>query len=158
MALPIGTKAPDFTLKTMTADGLADISLSDSIGKSSTVLLFFPAAFTSVCTTEMCDTSAGLASYEALNAKVIGISVDTPFSQAAWAKKEGITVPLASDLNKSVIKAYDVVFENLADVGDAAARAVFVIDKAGMIVHSEQTPTPKDMPDFEKVEAVLKSL
>jgi peroxiredoxin len=158
MALPTGTKAPDFTLKTMTAEGLADLSLSDTAGKSNTVLLFFPAAFTSVCTTEMCDMSGGLQKFADLNAKVIGISVDTPFAQNAWAKKEGITIPLASDLNKEVTRAYDVLFPNLADIGDTAARAAFVIDKTGQIVYSEQTPTPKELPDFAKIEEVLKGL
>ena len=158
MALPTGTKAPDFTLKTTTAEGLADISLSDYVGKSSVVLLFFPAAFTSVCTAEMCDMSGGLGKYAELGAAVIGISVDTPFAQAAWAKKEGITLPLASDLNKTVTNAYDVLFPMLAGVGDTSARAAFVIDKAGTIVYSEQTPTPKDLPDFEKIEETLKGL
>jgi len=158
MALPTGTTAPDFTLKTMTPDGLVDISLSGSLVESNVVLLFFPAAFTSVCTAELCDVSGGLGKYAELNAKVIGISVDTPFAQDAWAKKEGITIPLASDLNKTVTNAYDVLFPNLAGVGDTSARAAFVISKAGEIVYSEQTPTPKDLPDFEKIEAALKAL
>jgi peroxiredoxin len=158
MALSTGTKAPNFTLKTMTADGLADISLSDYAGKSNVVLLFFPAAFTSVCTAEMCDMSGGIGKYADLGATVVAISVDTPFSQAAWAKKEGITIPLASDLNKEVTKAYDVLFPNLVGIGDTAARAAFVIDKNGTIVYSEQTPTPKDLPSFEKIEEALKSL
>jgi Peroxiredoxin len=158
MALAPGNLAPDFTLKTMTADGLADLTLSDFRGKSNVVLLFFPAAFTGVCTQEFCDLSGGLQKYAGLNAEVIGISVDTPFAQDAWAKKEGITIPLASDLNKEVIRKYDVVFPNLAGVGDTAARAAFVIDKAGLIVHSEQTPTPKELPDFAKIEEVLKGL
>lgn len=157
MALPIGTKAPAFTLKTSTADGLEDIAIGGPAA-TATVLLFFPAAFTGVCTAEMCDVSGGLARYADLNAKVIGISVDSPFSQAAWARKEGITIPLASDWNKEVTKAYDVLFPNLAGAGDAAARSAFVINAAGEIVYSEQTPTPKDLPDFAKIEAALKAL
>lgn len=158
MALPTGTQAPNFTLKTTTADGLADISLADYAGKSNVVLLFFPAAFTSVCTTEMCDMSGGLQKYADLGAAVIGISVDSPFSQAAWAKKEGITLPLASDWNKETTKAYDVLFPNLAGAGDAAARAAFVVNKEGVIIYSEQTPTPKDLPSFQKIEEVLKAV
>jgi peroxiredoxin len=158
MALQPGTQAPDFTLKTTTAEGLDDLTLSANFGKSNTVLLFFPLAFTSVCTQEMCDVSSGLAKYAELGANVIGISVDSPFAQGAWAKKEGITIPLASDLNKEVTKAYDVLFPNLVGIGDTAARAAFVIDKAGQIVYSEQTPTPKDLPSFEKIAEVLKSL
>jgi len=106
----------------------------------------------------MCDISGGLQKYADLGAKVIGISVDTPFAQDAWAKKEGITIPLASDLNKEVTRAYDVLFPNLAGIGDTSARAAFVIDKAGKIVYSEQTPTPKDLPSFEKIEEALKGL
>ncbi len=158
MALPVGTQAPDFTLKSMTKDGLADITLSQNFGEKPTVLLFFPAAFTSVCTTELCDVSGGLAAYEELGASVIAISVDTPFAQAAWAKQENITLSLASDLNKTVTAAYDVIFPNLAGVGDTAARAAFVIDQAGKIVYSEQTATPKDLPDFTKIKEALAAL
>src|SRR5438552_9543687 len=116
MAIPVGTKAPDFTLKSKQASGLVDVKLSNNFGKKNTVLLFFPAAFTSVCTKEMCDISAGLSGYSGLNADVIGISVDTPFSQEAWAQKEKISFTLASDLNKETIKKYDVVFPMLAGV------------------------------------------
>lgn len=158
MALPIGTKAPDFTLKSMAADGLVDVTLSENIGKKATVLLFFPLAFTSVCTQEMCDVTAGLGKFSDLKAEVLGISVDSPFAQAAWAKKENITIKLVSDLNKTVTKAYEVVFPGLAGIGDTSARAAFVIDSAGQIVYSEQTATPKDLPDFAKIEAALKAL
>ena len=155
MALSVGTKAPDFSLKTKTAEGLSDVKLSDHLGKNSVVLLFFPAAFTGVCTSEMCDVSAGLPGYEELNAKVIGISVDSPFAQEAWAKQSGITFPLASDYNKTTIKAYDVVLDDLAGIGSSAKRAAFVIDREGVIQYSEATPTPKDLPDFEAVKAAL---
>lgn len=158
MALEIGTKAPDFTLKSMSADGLVDMTLSSNFGKRATVILFFPLAFTGVCTQELCDVTAGLQKYADLNAGILGISVDSPFAQSAWAKKEGISIPLLSDLNKGVTKAYDVVFPGLAGIGDTSARAAFVIDQAGMIVYSEQTPTPKDLPDFGKIEAALKAL
>ena len=158
MAIPVGTKAPDFTLKSKQSTGLVDVKLSNNLGKKNTVLLFFPAAFTGVCTQEMCDISAGLSAYAGLNADVIGISIDTPFAQEAWAQKEKITITLASDLNKEVIKKYDVVFPMLAGVGDTAARAAFVIDKNGVVQYSERTPTPKELPDFAKVKATLEKL
>src|SRR5467141_1578625 len=143
MPLPVGSKAPDFTLKSKSpAD--ADVKLSNSFGKKNTVLLFFPVAFTGVCTKEMCD--------------IIAVSVDSPFAQQAWAQKEKIGITLASDLNKEVIKKYDVVFPMLAGVGDTAARAAFVIDKNGVIQYSEQTPTPKDLPNFDKVKETLAKL
>ena len=158
MALSPGTLAPDFTLKSMGAEGLCDIKLSEYLGKENVVLLFFPLAFTSVCTEELCGVSSSIESYRGLNAKVIGISVDSPFAQAVWAQREKISIPLASDLDKKVIAAYDVVFKKLAEIGDTAARAVFVIDRDGVIRYSEQTPTPKDLPNFEKVREVLATL
>jgi peroxiredoxin len=158
MAISVGSKAPDFTLKSKQQSGLVDVKLSDNFGKQNTVLLFFPAAFTSVCTQEMCDISANLGAWASLKADVIGISVDTPFSQEAWANKEGISLKLASDLNKEVTRKYDVLFPNLAGIGDTAARAAFVIDKQGVVRYSEQTPTPKDLPDFNRVREVLGQL
>ena len=156
MPIPVGTKAPDFTLKSKTTSGVVDVKLSDNFGKKNTVLLFFPLAFTSVCTAELCDVSNGLSSFA--GADVIAISVDSPFAQEAWAKTNNIQARLASDLNKSVIKSYDVVFPMLAGVGDTAARAAFVIDKNGVVQYSEQTPTPKDLPNFEAVKAALANL
>ena len=158
MALSVGSKAPDFTLKSKTANGLRDISLSANSGKKNTVLLFFPLAFTGVCTAEMCDVSAGLASYSELDAEVIAVSVDSPFAQEAWALKEKIGITLASDLNKTTSQSYDVLLEDLAGIGRAAARAAFVIDKSGVIQYAEQTPTPKDLPNFEAVKAKLAEL
>jgi peroxiredoxin len=158
MALSIGTKAPDFTLKSKTAAGLVDVKLSNNFGKKNTVLLFFPAAFTGVCTAELCDITAGLSQYTGLNADVVGISVDTPFAQEAWAKQEKIGITLVSDLNKNVTKEYDVVFPMLAGVGDTSARAAFVIDKNGVIQYSEKTATPKDLPNFTAVKETLAKL
>ena len=106
----------------------------------------------------MCDLTAGLNAYKDLGADVIGISVDSPFTQEAWAQKEKIGITLASDLNKTTIKAYNVVFPMLAGVGDTAARAAFVIDKNGVVQYSEQTPTPKDLPNFDAIKAALAKL
>ncbi|HSI86206.1 MAG TPA: redoxin domain-containing protein [Candidatus Methylacidiphilales bacterium] len=156
MPLQVGTSAPDFALKSKNGD-LTTVKLSDNFGKTNTVLLFFPLAYTSVCTQQMCDVSAGISAYQNLNATVYGISVDSPFAQEAWAKSAGITIPLLSDLNKTVTKAYDVVFPNLADIGDTSARAAFVIDKAGQIIYSEQTESPKHLPNAEAIAAALAS-
>lgn len=156
MPLAVGTKAPDFTLKSKAADGLKDIKLSDYAGRQ-LVILFFPLAYTGVCTQEMCDQTSGLAEYEQLGASVVAISVDSPFAQEAWAKANQIKVTLASDLNKTVIKAYDVVFPMLAGVGDTAARAAFVVGKDGVIKYAEQTPTPKDLPNFVAIKQALRN-
>ncbi len=156
MPIAVGSTAPDFTLKSKNADGLVDVKLSDNGGKS-TVLLFFPLAFTGVCTQEFCDVTAGLSAYDELNARVIGISVDSPFAQEAWASANNISITLASDLNKEVTKAYDVVFPNLADVGDTSARAAFVIGPDGVVKYAEQTAAPTELPDFDAVKAALAS-
>lgn len=158
MALPVGSKAPDFNLKSKSAAGVKDLKLSDNFGRKNTVVLFFPLAFTSVCTTEMCEISAGFAAYAGLNAEVIGISVDSPFAQEAWAAKENISIPLASDLNKKTAADYDVLLPDLLGFGATSARAAFVVDKEGMIQYSEQTPTPKDLPNFEAIKATLAKL
>jgi peroxiredoxin len=158
MALSVGTKAPDFNLKSKQASGLLDVKLSNNLGKKNTVLLFFPLAFTSVCTQEMCDITAGLNSYSGLNADVIGISVDSPFSQEAWAQKEKIGVTLASDLNKETARAYGTLLPDLLGLGAVSARAAFVVDKQGVIRYSEQTPTPKDLPNFSAIRDALAKL
>ncbi len=157
MPIAVGSHAPDFTLKTKTAEGLKDIKLSDHFGKKQTVLLFFPLAYTSVCTEELCDISNGLAGYSGLGAEVIGISVDSPFSQEAWAKANGIKITLVSDLNKETTRAYGVLFPGLAGIGDTSARAAFVIGTDGLVKYAEQTPTPKDLPNFAAVKAALAS-
>jgi peroxiredoxin len=155
MPIAVGSKAPDFTLKSKAADGLKDIKLSDNFGKKQTVLLFFPLAYTGVCTQEMCDLSSGLGGYASLGADVIAVSVDSPFTQEAWAAANRITVTLASDLNKEVTKAYGVLFPMLAGIGDTSARAAFVIGQNGIVKYAEQTATPKDLPNFEAVKAAL---
>lgn len=159
MPLSVGTQAPDFSLKSKKpGQDPVDVKLSDNFGKKNTVLLFVPLAFTGVCTQELCDISSGLSAYTDLNADVIGISVDSVFAQEAWASKDGITITLVSDLNKETTKAYDVVIPDLAGFGTTSARAAFVIDKSGNIAYAEQTPTPKDLPNFEAIKSTLQSL
>jgi peroxiredoxin len=158
MAIAVGTKAPDFSLKSKTASGLVDVKLSANLGSKNTVLLFFPLAFTGVCTQEMCDITAGLNTYSGLNADVIAISVDSPFAQEAWAQKEKIGITLASDLNKKTAEAYGTLLPDLIGLGAVSARAAFVIDKQGVIQYSEQTPTPKDLPNFNALKETLAKL
>jgi len=158
MPLSVGTKAPDFSLKSKQASGLVDVKLSNNFGKKNTVLLFFPLAFTSVCTQEMCDITAGLNSYAGLNAEVIGVSVDSPFSQEAWAQKEKIGITLASDLNKKTAEAYGTLLPDLIGLGAVSARAAFVIDRSGVVQYSEQTPSPKELPNFQAVKDTLAKL
>lgn len=158
MALKVNSKAPDFTLKSKQSTGLVDVSLSKNLGKNNTVLLFFPLAFTGVCTAELCDVSAGLSQYSSLNAEVIGISVDSPFALEAWAQKEKIGITLASDLNKETCRAYGTLLSDLSGLGSVSARAAFVIDRNGVIQYSEQTPTVKDLPNFKAIKETLARL
>jgi peroxiredoxin len=158
MALATGNKAPDFALKTKTSSGISEVKLSDNIGKNNTVLLFFPLAFTGVCTQEMCDISSGLDTYKDLGAQVYGISVDSPFSQEAWAQKEKIGITLLSDLNKKTAQDYGVLLPDLIGLGSVSARAAFVIDKNGVVQYAETTPTPKDLPNFNAVKSTLEKL
>ena len=158
MAIDTGSKAPDFSLKSKNADGVVDIQLSDNVGSKNTVLLFFPLAFTGVCTDELCDVTAGLSSYTDLNAGVIGISVDSPFTQEAWAKKENIGITLASDLNKQTAKDYGVLLDDLGGFGATSARAAFVIDQEGTVQYAEQTETPADLPNFDAIKETLSKL
>jgi len=158
MAIPVGSKAPDFSLKSKQASGVVDVKLSNNFGKKNTVLLFFPLAFTGVCTKEMCDVTSGLSAYSSLNAEVIGVSVDSPFAQEAWAQKEKIGITLASDLNKKVAEAYGTLLPDLMGLGAVSARAAFVIDRNGAVQYSEQTPTPKDLPNFNAIQETLAKL
>jgi peroxiredoxin len=156
MALAIGSKAPAFSLKSKTADGLKDVALADTLGKKQTVLLFFPLVYTSVCTAEMCSVSQGLDAYKALDAAVYAISVDSPFAQEAWAKENKITVPILSDFNKDVAKAYDVLYADLLGFKGVAKRSAFVIGKDGVIKFASSSDDPKVLPDFGAIQAALK--
>ncbi len=158
MSLAIGSKAPDFTLKSKNAAGLADVKLSANYGKKNTVLLFFPLAFTGVCTQEMCEISGGIGAYQTLNAEVYAISVDSPFAQEAWAQKEKISLTLLSDLNKKTAQDYGVLLPDLIGLGSVSARAAFVVDKTGVIRYAEVTATVKDLPNFAAVQAALEKL
>jgi len=158
MPIAVGSKAPDFTLKSKSASGLSDVSLSKNLGSKNTVILFFPLAFTGVCTTEMCEISAGMGQYSSLNADVIAISVDSPFAQEAWAQKEKISITLVSDLNKKTAEAYGVLLPDLIGLGSVSGRAAFVVDKAGIIQYSELTATVKDLPNFAALKEVLAKL
>ncbi len=157
MALSKGTKAPDFTLKHKTEDGLADVRLSDNLGKKNTVLLFFPFAFTSVCMSEMCSVRDTLGQFTELNADVFGISVDSPFTLEVMATKENIPFPLLSDFNKEVSKSYDVLYEDLLGLRGVSKRSAFVVDKDGVIAYSWSSDDPKNVPDFAELRAAIRS-
>src|SRR3982751_507918 len=161
--LAVGTKAPDFSLATKTADGPKQIKLSDNFGKKNTLLLFFPMAFTGTCTTEMCGVSLDLAAYSTLDAVVYGISGDNPFAQEAWAQKEKIEVPLLSDYEHKVAQAYNVAYDSFLPeinlgMGGVPKRAVFIIDREGVIRYSESNDDARALPNFDKIKTRLAEL
>lgn len=157
--IAVGSKAPSVTLKSKSASGLADVSLTRNAGKGSTVVLFFPLAFTGVCTEEMCSVSQGIEAYKALGADVIGVSVDNPFAQEAWAAKEKITVTLASDFNKEAAKAFGVLNTNFVPGAlgfhGVADRSAFVIGKDGVVKFAWTSADPKVLPPFDAIKAAL---
>ncbi|MEO0508482.1 MAG: redoxin domain-containing protein [Verrucomicrobiota bacterium] len=157
MALTTGIKAPEFTLKHKHADGLDDVSLADNFGKQKTVLLFFPLAFTSVCMDEMCSVNSGIQKYKDLNAAVYGISVDSPFTLEKMSLIDNLQFPLLSDFNKEVSTAYDVLFEDLLGFKGVSKRSAFVIDEEGIIIYSESSDDPKQLPDFKAIMSTLEA-
>jgi glutaredoxin-dependent peroxiredoxin len=163
MPLPVGSKAPDFELSTKNAEGIKLVKLSDNFGKNNTLLLFVPMAFTSVCTSELCAVSDGFTTYDGLNTAVYGISGDSPFSLETWAKEAKITIPLLSDYDHSVARAYDVAYTSFLPkanlpLAGVAKRSAFVIDRDGVVQYSESSDDPKVLPNFDAIEAKLKEL
>ncbi len=148
-------RAPDFVLKTKTAEGLKDIRLWDNLRKKQTILLFFPMAFTSGCTKELCAASEDYSQYAKLDADVYGISADNPFAQEAWAKASNITITLLSDMGSKVIEDYGVLAPSRFGFPGVAMRSVFVINKIGTIVYRWVGKELSDLPDFEPVKQAL---
>jgi len=158
--IPIGTKAPDFTLSTITADGPREITLSKEIGRRNILLLFVPMAFTGVCTAELCEITKAMGDYDSLDCDVFGISGDNPFAQKAWADKEGIAITLLSDYEHDVAKAYGVAYESFLpqlglSMGGVPKRSAFLIDRSGVIQYAESSDDPKNLPDFAKIQRRL---
>ncbi len=156
MALKVGEKAPDFTLPSFTpSPELKQISLGDYKGKT-VVLLFFPQAFTGVCTAEMCTMNDSFNEYKGLGADVLGISVDGTFVQKAFANANKITFPLLSDYNRVAVRKYDVVLPEFAHgMKETSQRAVFVIGKDGVIKYVEVTNSPGDQVNFDALKKAL---
>jgi glutaredoxin-dependent peroxiredoxin len=155
MALAIGTKAPDFKLF---SSDKKEVALSDFAGKA-LVINFFPAAFTGVCTAQLCNSRDELAYYNKVNAAVVGVSVDMPFSLGVFKEQNGINFDLLSDFNKDMIKAYDMVQEQFAfGMKNVAKRGVVLVDKDGVVQYVEVTPTPGDQVNFAALKEAIEKL
>jgi glutaredoxin-dependent peroxiredoxin len=154
MAVDVGSKAPDFTL---TNQDRQPVTLSGQKGHP-VVLAFFPAAFSSVCTKEMCTFRDSLAELNKAKAQVYGISVDTFFTLKAFQDQQRLNFPLLSDFNKQAIRDYGVFNEDMIGLKGIAKRAVFVIDKDGVVRHREVLEDARNEPDYRKVQEVLSGI
>jgi glutaredoxin-dependent peroxiredoxin len=147
MPLDVGAAAPDFTL---TDQDRQPVTLSQQRGRP-VVLVFFPGAFSSVCTTELCTLRDALGHFNRANAQVLGISVDTFFALKAFRDQQGLTFPLLSDFNKEVIREYGVFNEDMIGLKGIAKRAVFVLDKEGVVRYREVLEDARQEPDYQKI-------
>ena len=148
MAVDVGAKAPDFTLPNQDRE---QVTLSDQIRKGPVVLAFFPAAFSGVCTKEMCTFRDSMAELNKVSGTVLGVSTDTFFSLKAWGDQQKLAFPLLSDFNKDVIRKYDVVNPDMIGLKDISKRAVFVIGRDGTVKHREVLDDARNEPDYAKI-------
>jgi peroxiredoxin len=154
MPVDVGSKAPDFTL---TNQDREPVTLSAQRGRP-VVLAFFPAAFSSVCTKELCTFRDNLSKLNGANAQVYGISVDTFFALKAFQRDQNLMFPLLSDFNKQAIRDYGVFNEDMIGLKGIAKRAVFVLDEDGIVRHREVLDDARNEPNYDKVFWVLASL
>ena len=154
MSATVGSKAPDFTLMN---ENREPVTLSSQKGHP-VVLAFFPAAFSGVCTKELCTFRDSMAKLNSAKAQVYGISVDTFFTLAAFKKDQNLNFPLLSDFNKDVIQAYGAYNPDMIGLKGIAKRSTFVIDKDGVVRHREVLDDARNEPDYQKLYDTLAKL
>ncbi len=155
MAIKVGEKAPDFKLYSSDKN---EVSLHDYEGKN-VVLLFFPLAFTGVCTTELCNMRDDIASYNGLDAEILAVSVDSLFTLEKFKEEQKLNFPLLSDFNKTASTAYGALYEDFVlGMKGVSKRSAFVIDKEGVVRYAEVLENAGDLPNFEAVKETLSSL
>lgn len=155
MSVTVGAKAPAFSLMNTEKQ---KVSLEDFKGQN-LVILFFPLAFTSTCTAELCSIRDNIATYNSLNTAVVGISVDSPYTLGKFKAEQNLNFQLLSDFNKEVSPAYGAFYDHfMLDLKGVSKRAAFVVDKDGVIRYAEVLDIAKDLPDFEAVKSTLSSL
>jgi len=156
MTIEIGQKAPAFSLYDSEKN---KVSLEDYKGRN-VLLLFFPLAFTGVCTKELCTIRDNIAVYNDTNAQVVGISVDSLFVLDKFRQEQHLNFPLLSDFNKEAARAYDVLYETFPSYGmqGVSKRAAFVIDKEGVVRYAEICTNPRELPHFDEIQNLLKNL
>ncbi len=155
MVVKVGDKAPNFTLRNT---GKEEVSLADFRGKN-VLVLFFPLAFTGVCTDELCTMRDEKAEYDSLNVEILAISVDSLFTLEKFKGEQEYNFPLLSDFNKDVSRAYGSLYEDFVlDMKGVSKRAAFLVDANGTIRYSEVLESAGDLPNFDKIKETLKSL
>ena len=155
MALQVGEQAPEFKLYNSEKK---EIALSDYRGQN-VVLLFFPLAFTGVCTTEMCTMRDNIADYKDMDAQVLAVSVDSLFTLEKFKEEQNLNFPLLSDFNKEVSPKYDSLYDEFVlGMKGVSKRSAFVIDKEGTVRYAEVLDSAGDLPDFAAIQSTLKNL
>lgn len=154
MSIQIGEKAPEFTLKDTNGE---DVSLADYKGKN-VVLLFYPLAFSSVCTKELCSARDNMKLYDSLNAEVLGISIDSFFTQKAFKEANNLNFKLLSDFNKEVSASYGVLYEEFFGMHGVSKRSAFVVDSEGVVQYAEVLNDASMVPDFSAIQSTLAEL
>ncbi|MEM8583225.1 MAG: redoxin domain-containing protein [Bacteroidota bacterium] len=155
MAIQTGDKAPSFTLY---SDNQKPVSLADYQGQN-VVVLFFPLAFTGVCTDELCTMRDAMNEYNELNAQVLAISVDSPFTLQKFKASENFNFPLLSDFNKEVSRQYGALYEEFVfDMRGVSKRSAFVVDSSGVVRYAEVLESAGDLPNFDAIKATLADL
>lgn len=150
--ITVGSDAPDFTVPKAGGDAYNDVepfTLSSVVGDGPIVLAFYPAAFTSGCTEEMCTFRDSMDAFDDLDASVYGVSVDLPFAQNVWIREQELNFPMLADWNHEVIRAYDVVLDDMYGMIEVAERSVFVVDDDGKIAY--RWVRDGDNPDFAEL-------
>jgi glutaredoxin-dependent peroxiredoxin len=157
MAIQTNQQAPEITLFD---SEMKPVKLSDFAGQKNVLLLFFPMAFTGVCTKELCGVRDDIARYSNANAQVLGISVDSTFSLAKFKEEQGYNFPLLSDFNKVASNDYGCIYDSFTGMGmvGVSKRSAFVIDKAGIVQYAEVLESAGDVPNFEAINTVLANL
>ncbi len=157
MSITLSEQAPDFTLYDSEKK---KVTLSDFQGKKNVLLLFFPVAFTSTCTAELCGVRDDISRYSNEDAQVFGLSIDSVFTLAKYKEEQGFNFPLLSDFNKDVSAAYGSLYDTFTDMmmKGVSKRSAFIIDKRGVIQYSEILENAGDVPDFEKINTKLADL
>lgn len=155
MSITVGQVAPEFSLRDTDKN---KVTLSELKGKP-VLLLFFPQAFTGVCTKELCSVRDSLTFYNGVDAAVYGISVDSVFSLGKFKEEQQLNFPLLSDFNKEASRAFECIYENwILEMNGVSKRSAFIIDKAGVVQYAEVLENAGDVPNFEAIQTCLKQL